>query len=168
MIKDIIQTHYEANHENLVKKYSRWCGGKENAEDVVQTAYLRAIQYGDTYNQSLSFDRWFKRILTNSVRDFKSMERGTFVEVDENEIDAVPDLHFMRSLWRQVIEEINKIENEEHKEILSLYFIHGYPPRMIIRIVEMRYKGVNAVINRFKGFIRDKYGDADSSGGFRI
>lgn len=163
MIKDIIETHYVNNYENLVKKYSRWTGGTENAEDIVQTAYLRAVQYSDTYDPNLPFDRWFKRILTNSARDFKSMQRGTYVEIDENEIDPEPDINYIRSLWREIVEEIEKTSDPEHKEILSLYFIHGYPPRMIVRVVDMRYKGVNSVISRFKAFIKDKYGNEGSS-----
>lgn len=169
MIKDIISEHYNKNYNRLVKKYSRWAGGTENAEDVVQTAYMRAVQYSDSFDASLPFESWFNRILNNSLKTFKAMEKGSFCEFNEEDFDGVPDFHFNRRLWQEITDEIRNLSNEEHKEILSLYYFQGYPPRSIVKVVDAKYSNVVKIVNRFKEFVKSKYGDEDesSSGGYR-
>ena len=61
---DIIEEFYKENFDKLVVQLSRRAGSLENAEDIVQEAFLRALTYKDAYNPKLNqFSTWFNGIL---------------------------------------------------------------------------------------------------------
>lgn len=155
----ILEEHYKKNFDRLVKRYTFWAGSVQNAEDVVQTAYTRAIQYYDSYDEKQDFGKWFNRILTNSLKMQKQIDRGQFHdEFDEEQVDGVSDYHYLGQLRREVVQEINSYE-DNHREVLSLFFVNGYSPRSIVKVTDQKFHNVKTIIDRFKRKIREKYGD---------
>lgn len=153
-----IEQHYRDNFSTLVKKYSRSMGSVHSAEDVVQEAYYRALKYGSTYNGT-NFDGWFGRILINSLRDFKAAERGRGIEqeADEQTLGTISE----QGLDAKTIKEIKEListKSVQHREILNLYFIHGYKLRDILAIVDMKRKTVDQCLQRFKKELKEIYG----------
>lgn len=152
-----LETFYRANFDRFVKRFTRRAGTKEAAEDVVQEAFERALRYFDSYDPARSFDGWFNRILSNSLREYKNKEKGgPTIEFDEEEADGVDCKQYARHLWKQIRDEMELYE-DAHKEVLHLYFLHGYRPRDISRVVELRYRNIETILQRFKTFIKEKY-----------
>src|SRR3546814_15218451 len=63
----VIDAYYRENYDALVKRLSYRLGTRENAEDTVQEAFTRAVKYYESC--SVDFDRWFKALLANAVKD---------------------------------------------------------------------------------------------------
>src|SRR3546814_8875926 len=63
----VIDAYYRENYDSLVKRLSYRLGTRENAEDTVQEAFTRAVKYYESC--SVDFDRWFKVLLANAVKD---------------------------------------------------------------------------------------------------
>lgn len=67
----IVEEHYRANFEKLVRKLS-WNHGHHAAEDMVQETYTRVLTY---WNESVGdFNAWFGTVLSNVIKQYKAEE----------------------------------------------------------------------------------------------
>lgn len=156
----LIEDHYKAHKDRIVKRYTRFAGSLEASEDIVQEAYYRALRYFDTYDKSSKFETWFSRILKNALNHYKNVERGhPYEEFDEELVEGIDFCGYNRVLLEQIRNEIYSY-NGETQEVLQLYFKWGYSPKEINQIVDMKYKAIEQTIYRFKGFVREKYGES--------
>jgi len=57
MMNTLIKEHYVANHKRLMKRMGFRSGDEWTGQDVVQTAYERALRYSRSFNGE-NFDRW--------------------------------------------------------------------------------------------------------------
>lgn len=152
-----LEVFYRENFDRFVKRFTRRAGTKEAAEDVVQEAFERALRYFDSYDHERSLDGWFNRILNNSLREYKNREKGnSHVEFDEEEADGTRCQQYAQQLWKQIRDEMDTYE-DAHKEVLYLYFLHGYKPKDISRVVELKYRNIETILQRFKTDIKEKY-----------
>lgn len=79
--------------EHLFEKYYltvyslayKWCGVKEDAEDIAQEVFVKLVRKLDTFAQKSSFKTWLYRIVINTAKDFdrkrtsKQTHEATFV-----------------------------------------------------------------------------------------
>lgn len=151
-----IENHWKTNYGKLVKKYTRPAGTVWDAEDVVQTAYERALKY---YGGSRidNFDGWFVVILRNALIDHLNESRGiTNEEFDEFQFESVNtiDHHVLTQTITQMIEQ----EHENNQPILILHFLQGYGAREIYEFNKLTYPNTRKIIQRFRDKLRKELG----------
>lgn len=92
-MRETIEQFYIDNHETYIKRIYRQAGGLANAEDVVQEAFLRALQYSDSYTvrEDSDMEKWFNSILRRALVDFKRIEtkQGMTSQTDTGETEEV-------------------------------------------------------------------------------
>src|SRR5574341_450857 len=101
-IYNLIEEHYRAYANILVKRLSNKMGSRYEAEDVVQETYVRACQYWQSYDKELKFNSWINGILGNCIKA-KMNDIRHHGMVDDIIIDAEvqpPSLNF------KIIEEL--------------------------------------------------------------
>lgn len=156
-MRKTIEDFYRAEYRNKVGLMTARCGGnRADGEDVVQEAFARAVRFSSTYNPELGpFDVWFNTILYNSLRDSKRAARGG-VEVPTDGL-SVGDLFedtekaAFFSKRQAIILEVGKISNEKHRDILLLFFEHGYTSREIEQFhPDCTQSSVTTIVNRFR------------------
>ena len=149
---DVLEEFYLKNFKKQVKMISSFVGGRENAEDVVQQAYTRALTYKDSFNPTKEFERWFSLILSNSIKDFLRAERtngmGHDQEEDLDNVEALP-MEIEHDTLRRINEAINN-KQEPLKSALYLYFMRQYKPREIKEILDMKNATIRQAIWRFR------------------
>lgn len=155
----IIEKHHEANFNRLVKKFS-FRLTKEEAEDVVQEAYYRALKYAPSFEMGTSFTRWFNTILANARRDLliEKYREGMHEDVDDH-VDVLADLgvDFEAGSIREFLEgEIKNVANPSHSQVLRLYFVFHYPLCDIVEITEESYANARQIIQRFKVVLKER------------
>jgi len=158
-IMNIIEEHYRNNYRLLIKRIKWKTHSDQDAEDIVQEAYARAIKYKDAFLLGVEFKLWFGRILSNVVKDFirDRYNNGFHQEFDEEHDDFIIDRQHIFDVLRGIEDDINATQDTVHKEILTLYHILGFPIRSIVDITNMKYKMVDTVIQRFKKKMEEKY-----------
>lgn len=154
----VIEKHYIANRDRLIKRVSFRIGGNfHGAEDIVQTAYERAIRYRYSFDGDL-FDKWFSTILNNSLREYQNIERG-YTQVDEDveeEAESPSCPHFPLHIMREVFELIDT-KSEIQMEVLTLYFRYEYSAIDISRITAIPYGTAHQIIQRFRNELKELY-----------
>lgn len=155
----VIEAYYRANKRKLVQKVSGRAGTPENAEDIVQNAFVNALQYWTPEVKDM--DAWFGRILSSCLKRFMSDDRryGTTDEFDEEMHEGVKMGHADQDLIDKVIRDI-KGKNKQNQEILDLYFVKQLLPADIVEIMDVPNITVRQCVIRFKAEVREKYGAA--------
>lgn len=157
---ELLEQYYKDNYDRLVKNMTRRAGSPENAEDIVQEAFSRAMRFYDNYDDSRPFEGWFVNILNNSLREFKVSERNYGMskqsDVEEEEADGYDSITMMH------VEDIKKLIDKSGDEapILDLHFIKGYKLIDVVRLLDDRYRHVFYVCNKFRDMVNAKYGGA--------
>lgn len=154
-----LEDHYKKNFTTLVKRIAFRCDNNfYDAEDIVQEAYLRAIKYKEAFTVGLPFDFWFKRILSNSLKDFKRAQKamGTVEEIEEEHLDPVEDPCLPSEVKRSIQKEIDFLQQPQ-REVVELHIIYGYGISQVSQITDVKYKDVNNIIQRFKAKMKEKY-----------
>lgn len=152
----LIEQHYLDNRQRLVKKLTFRAGTPEAGEDIVQTAYERAIRYRRSCDPE-RFNQWFAMLLNNALRDYKNEERGyTQLEDGEEESDDTGCPHYPEHILREILELIDT-KSEVQIEVLTLFFRQGYSAIDISRLTEHSYAKSHQIIQRFRNELKDLY-----------
>lgn len=151
-----IEKHYIDNRQKLVKRMKFRTGSDEDAEDIVQEAYERAIRYRRSYSGD-EFEKWLNTILNNCLRDNRNMQSGHSAdEFDEEEAEGTACPHYSEHVMREVYELIDT-KSVIQKEVLTLFFQQEYSAIDISRITEYPYSQCHQIIQRFRNELKDLY-----------
>jgi len=123
---------------------------EDDAQDVLQEAFVSAFQYLNTYNKSASFGAWLKRIVVNKSinlikkRKIELTQMTDDVDLPEEEDEYNSD--FSVSQVKQAI----KLLPDGYRTIFSLYLLEGYDHREISQILGITESTSKSQFNRSK------------------
>ena len=107
----------------------RIVGDSDDAEDVMQEAFLKAFTKLHTYRKEVSFGAWLKRIVINKALDFLRLKKEQLSLEDAGEIGEMEDETTDTGDAEYRAEEIrNAIYQlpEGYRVVLSLILLEGY------------------------------------------
>ena len=120
---------YQLYHKAMYNSALRIVGDSDDAEDVMQEAFLKAFTKLESFRGEVSFGAWVKRIVINKALDFLRLKRE---QLSLDEVGEVPELVEEETDTGDVeyrAEEIRKaIYNlpEGYRIVLSLILLEGY------------------------------------------
>lgn len=135
-------------HVKLMTRILR--GDWAAAEDVVQEAYTRALQYYPSYDPNRGpLVPWFNRIMYNALRDIQREYKNRPTEnCDEL---CVEDVISINEMPETLVDKIQSVKNEKHQRVIYLFYILGYSSKEISEIEEgVTQTNVTTIVNRFK------------------
>lgn len=101
----------------------------DDAEDVMQEAFLKAFLMIRTYRGEVGFGAWLKRIVVNKALDFLRLKRENFPmedigDIEENPEDGLeaPDVEISAGKIKKAIYELP----DGYRVVLSLILLEGY------------------------------------------
>ena len=107
----------------------RIVGDSDDAEDVMQEAFLKAFLKLDSYRGEVSFGAWLKRIVINKALDFLRLKREKLSLEDAGEIgemeDKPDDTQDVEYRDEEIKRAIYKLP-EGYRIVLSLILLEGY------------------------------------------
>lgn len=155
-----LEQFYKENYRAFVKKFTRSSGTIWNAEDIVQTAFERAIRYNRAFDSDEEFHKWFNIVLRNCLIDKLNEERGIiFEELDEFEWES--PLGVDTNMLQSTVENMLKEENPDHQPILELHFLKGYKAKEIYQFNSITYPNTRKIIQRFRDKVQKKLNESD-------
>lgn len=152
-MNEVIENYYRENYQILVKRFTRPAGTVWNAEDVIQTAFERALKYQHTFNQDMVFSTWFTALIRNALIDKLNEDRGIIYEdLDEFDWEAPPTIDYDQTM--SMIEKMIEKENPDHQPILELHFLKGYSAKDIYHFNKMSFPNTRKIIQRFRDKVK--------------
>ena len=164
----VIETYYEENFEDLVRGVSGAFDNFQDAEDAVQDAFTKAIQYAGSFNEDAgNFEGWFRRILSNCIKDVGNAVRNQGMSMDDEQEDVEDELNNGKIKRDVVISDDHEVAVDHQavtdfikgcrpklKNILTLYFYKDLYPREIGQALGIRAETVSRAIWRFNKRLR--------------
>ena len=151
-------------HYRLYQLYSRSMynvgyrivNNRDEAEDVLQEAFISAFRNLDHYRGDASFGSWLKRIVINkaiNVIKGRKLER-----LPEDERFDVPEETAGESDFPYSVEKVKKAIEElpdGYRSVLSLYLLEGYDHAEIAEILGITESTSKSQFNRSKKKLRE-------------
>ena len=85
---------FEKHYISVYNLAYKWCGIKEDAEDIAQDVFVKLVRKLHTFGQKASFKTWLYRIVINTAKDFGRKRSGrhaheTVVDFERGENNPV-------------------------------------------------------------------------------
>lgn len=172
-----------ARYGNLAYRLAiRLCGKEEDAEEVVQDAFLAVIRKVDTFRGEAAFGTWFYRIVANAaLLKVRARPRGRFeVLLDEappifdergrylapvgDWSASLADASARTELRMTLTAAIEELPAEE-RAVLALRDVEGLSSREVAEALNLSMSTVKSRLHRARLFVRKRLGDAVLGGG---
>ncbi len=112
----------------------------DDAEDVMQEAFLKAFSRIGTYRKEVSFGAWLKRIVVNKSLDFLRLRRESISLEDVGEYEEIPEDDHGTMEYAYSADDIRKaIQSlpEGYRIVLSLILLEGYDHEEVSEILQI-------------------------------
>jgi RNA polymerase sigma factor (sigma-70 family) len=136
----------------------RYCKTKEEAEEILNNAFLKVFKNIEKYKPSLSFKNWFKRILINASIDFYRSHQKHY---NHQDIDTAYTLNSNLQnaegdLAQQDLMEIVHTLPMAYKTNFCLFAIDGYSHEEISKKLGISVGTSKSNVSRARKMLRSK------------
>ncbi len=139
----------------------RMCGHQNDAEDIVQDAFLKLWNNPKLWDASrgAKFTTWFYRVVTNQAIDFIRKKKHKFggdlpdhVECDRDNQQDIMESEEQNEIIEQVIQSLP----DRQKIALNLCFYEGLTNKDAAEIMGVGVKALESLLMRAKAGVRDR------------
>ncbi len=135
----------------------RFLKNEDDAEDVLQDAFIKAFQKLHQYKGEVSFGAWLKRIVVNKCLDHIKSRKMQYAEIHENTLHIVEDEDW--TVEESVsIDEVKKAMEDlpdKYKYVVKLFLVEGYDHQEISKILGLREATCRTRLLRGKGYLKE-------------
>jgi RNA polymerase sigma-70 factor (ECF subfamily) len=160
-----LETLFRAHHDRVFRAAHRITGSRADAEDVLQTVFLRLAKGKETYDLSENAEAYLSRAAINASLDLmRSRGRAKSVELTEVDSEALesrfqsPESEHadreLQTLIRQAVAGLGKTAGE----MFVLRYYEGYDNREIARMLDTSQMVVGVVLHRARTRLRKEIG----------
>ncbi len=134
----------------------RFVKNTDDAEDVLQEAFIKAFQKLDQFKAEVTFGAWIKRIVINKCIDFIKSKKEQLISLDESYMHIADDDDW--SVEETItIDEVKQAIDclpEKFKYVVMLFLIEGYDHSEIADILNISETASRTQLFRGKNKLR--------------
>ncbi|SNR70860.1 RNA polymerase sigma-70 factor, ECF subfamily [Maribacter sedimenticola] len=152
-----------------VQLYRKYCEGMyivamrfvkdaDDAEDVLQEAFIKAFQKIDQFKGDVTFGAWLKRIVINKCIDFLKSKKEYLVSLDEGYMQNKDDDENWNIEATITIDEVRKaIDNLQatYRCVVLMYLIEGYDHQEIAQVLNISETACRTRLLRGKAILKE-------------
>jgi len=131
---------YRLYHAAMYNTTLRIVGDSDDAEDVMQEAFLKAFAKLESYRGEVSFGAWLKRIMINKALDFLRLKRDQISLEEAGEIGEMAEEGTGDTEYKYSADTIRKAIYslpEGYRIVLSLILLEGYDHEEVSQILQI-------------------------------
>ncbi len=157
------ETLLERHYDTLFKFAFKWCGNREDAEDVAQQACIKLARGLEQFRFESSFSSWLYRLVINCAKDWqKSQTRHQ--HTTEQEIALVDTLHDEQPDKKILIQQLlNRLDSfsEGMKETVLLVHAEGFTHGEAATILGVKESTISWRIHEIRKQLQSMFGQED-------
>jgi len=152
-------------HFRLYKLYSRAMynvgyritGNEEDAEDVLQEAFVSAFRNLESYRADATFGAWLKRIVVNkAINVLKKRKENVIAQEEDFDVPAEePGADYRPELSVEKVRQCIDLLPDGYRSVLSLYLLEGYDHEEIAGIMGISESTSKSQLNRAKNKLKE-------------
>ncbi len=164
---DLVERCKQHDRKAQLALYRQYCDGmfcvamrfvnnRDDAEDVLQEAFIKAFQKIHQFKGDVTFGAWLKRIVINKSIDFLKTKKERTVEIQENTLQIVEDQDWTVEgdvSMEEVKAAMTRLP-EKYQFVLQLFLLEGYDHEEIAQILGLSNTASRTRLLRGKGFLR--------------
>lgn len=165
---DLVERCKANDRQAQLKLYKQYCDGMycvamrflrnpDDAEDVLQEAFIKAFQKIDQFKGEVTFGAWLKRIVINKSLDFIKAKKNQFVELKESTLHIVEDEDWSvaDSVSIEAVKSAMEQLPDKYKYVVQLYLVEGYDHSEIAQILDLTETTCRTRLLRGKGHLKE-------------
>lgn len=135
----------------------RFLKNADDAEDVLQEAFIKAFQKIHQFKGEVTFGAWLKKIVVNRSIDFLKSKNQRTVELDESYMHVTDDETWAVNEEVDITEVMKRIEElpEKYRFVVQLYLVEGYDHSEISQILAISKTASRTRLLRGKGHLKE-------------
>jgi RNA polymerase sigma-70 factor (ECF subfamily) len=164
---DLVERCRANDRKAQMALYRKYCDGmfcvamrfvrkSDEAEDLVQEAFIRAFKKIDQFRGDVTFGAWLKRIVVNKCLDFLKKKKESTISMDEYtlQIAEEPDWTVDQTVSVDtVLEAMDKLP-DKYGNVLKLYLLEGFDHEEISEIMGLSQTASRTRLMRGKEYLR--------------
>ena len=160
-----LETLFQAHHGRVFRTAQRITGSVADAEDVLQTVFLRLVKGQDDYDWSRNPEAYLSRAAINASLDLlRSRTRSKAVTLEDGEVEAIagsfrsPEaVHADRELQTLVRKAVSRL-GKTAGEMFVLRYYEGFDNKEIAALLNTSALVVGVVLHRARTKMRKEIG----------
>jgi RNA polymerase sigma factor (sigma-70 family) len=151
---------FEQMYDEQVKRIKGRVPNVGDAEDIVMTAYTKALGSLDRYDSTLPIGAWLNTIIQNSAKDWVRDNRlqGMTVEIDEKNGGMYEFMGVEAATSATMLNEVTKLRPGFKKDVLYRRFFMGLTIAGIAEAMDTGTERVKKCVMRWRSEMKGKYG----------
>jgi RNA polymerase sigma-70 factor (ECF subfamily) len=138
----------------------RYVGQSDEAEDVVQEAFIKMFQRLGDYKREVTIGAWLRKIVVNLAIDKLRIKKGIFVDIEENQLtaltDSETDWYVEDDVTPQLIRSAIEKLPETIRYVTQLYLVEGYDHQEISEILKITEVNSRTMLMRGRNKIKEQ------------
>ncbi|MFN2452857.1 MAG: RNA polymerase sigma factor [Pyrinomonadaceae bacterium] len=166
-----LESLFRAHHQQIFRTAYRVTGSATDAEDVLQTIFLRLVRREEQAELAMNPGRYFHRAAVNAALDVvRGRSRAKLVSLDDDRAVAETDylesahsagpeaLRAGQELRRVVQQSVARLGGRS-AEMFALRYFEGYDNREIARMLDTSQMVVAVMLHRARARVRKEVGE---------
>ncbi len=135
----------------------RYAKDRMEAEDVLQTVYVKIFQKIRKYRGEGSFEGWIKRIVINcAIKSYrKNLRMLKAVQFDKEYEQPITVFDFSRLGMQDLMKVIQKL-SDSYRIVFNMYVIEGYSHKEIGEMLGISEKASRTQLSRARVILKQK------------
>lgn len=154
---EVYNRYYKAMYNTALRIVKQ----TDEAEDIMQEAFLTAFTKLHTFKGEANFGAWLKRIVINqSITKFR--KQVYHEDIEDFKLTRVPDEEdeeysesYIHIKTKEVLETIKTLKSS-YSTALNLHYIEGYDYEEIAEILDISYANSRTLVSRAKESLRKR------------
>lgn len=165
---DLVEQCKANNRQAQLQLYRQYCEGmycvamrflknEDDAEDVLQEAFIKAFQKLDQFSGEVTFGAWLKRIVINKCLDFIKSKKLDFVELKEQTIRIADEDDWTVDDGVTVEDAKLAIKKlpDKYRHVVQMYLVEGLDHDEISGILGLTATACRTRLMRGKGMLKE-------------
>lgn len=169
---------YEKTYKSKYYLALQYMKNEEEAEDVLQEAYIKAFSKLDTLENPEAFPGWLGMIVANTAKNMLAKKRPLLFsdlavddegeqfeyQIEDDDLEVQPELSYTRQETKELVHELIDSLSEEQRLCVLMFHIEGIPISEIARTMECSENTVKSRLNYGRKNLRMKAEDLQKKG----
>lgn len=148
---------FDAYAGRLMTICRRYAASHQEAEDMLQEAFIRVFKHVGQYRGDGSFEGWLRRITVNTALQFLQKRKIEFVELDEIRFEPESQDHSAVSgLDAEDLMKLIARLPDGYRTVFNLFAIEGYSHEEISAMLHIQTASSRSQLSKARALLREK------------
>ena len=148
---------YRQTSSRMLALCLRYAKNRMEAEDVLQTGYIKVFQCVREYRGDGSFEGWIRRIMVNTAIESyrKNLREINTVPIEDAHDQPATGFDFSRLAIQDLMEVVQKL-SDGYRLVFNMYAIEGYAHKEIAAALGISEGASKSQLSRARAILREE------------